>query len=171
MLITAPSRLLWCHVRLLLAPLLHPRRPAQLHEPILCPRSHPARHVLRPDGRQGGALERKSRVDGPGTRFARRSRTFTANSNSMHHYAMAVTRYTNHHPRNRYPLASRPQPPPSPSAYAPPSTTSSSPSSSSAASLASHASTSPSPCCPKTPRANQSTLRARPFRHRLVWPA
>jgi hypothetical protein len=59
-------RLLWCHVRLFLAPLLHPRRPAQLHQPLPRARFCASWSVLRLHGWQSRKVEEEGQSDGPG---------------------------------------------------------------------------------------------------------
>lgn len=65
-------RLLWCDVRLLVAPLLHSRQSAQLHEPLPRARLRAPWLVLRLYGRQGREVEEEGQSDGPGIGLSRR---------------------------------------------------------------------------------------------------
>jgi hypothetical protein len=69
-------RLLRCHVRVFLAPLLHPRQPAQLHQPLLGARLCAARSVLRFHGWQGRKVEEEGQSYGTRIGLSRRPGTF-----------------------------------------------------------------------------------------------
>ena len=68
------TRLLRRNVHHVLPPLLHAVRPLQLHKPVLGPRLHPPRSLLRLHGRQSRPLAQEGVAHGPGTRFLGRPR-------------------------------------------------------------------------------------------------
>jgi hypothetical protein len=73
-------RLLWRNVRLLVAPLLHPRQPAQLHQPVPRARLCAARPLLRFYGWQGRKVEEEGQSYGSRTGLSRRLGTFCTHS-------------------------------------------------------------------------------------------
>jgi hypothetical protein len=87
-------RLLRCHVRLFVAPLLHPRQPAQLHQPLLGARLCTARSVLRFHGRQGRKVEEEGQSYGSRIGLSRRLGTFL-------HAIQASNMLVIHHFRNK----------------------------------------------------------------------